>query len=585
MHDSDAILSCSGRTLRIALALAAMLALGAADAPDSAPIVTPQVVGDGESADLVRAALAQTRDRATAEVWEQRAFDALRRDGWMWARVRARAPEQVSGRWKIELDPGPRARITELEVRGPEVELAQRWREASGLRVGGVLRPREWERRVTTGLRVLGERGHPFASATVVRQESDPATGAVRLVMMVRAGEIATLGTVHIEGATHTRPEVLARLSGLKPGDRVRESALAQARSRLESRPALVQEVESIELQRSGGDRVDVHVRVRQPATTGRLAAAVGAVRGDDERTRLSGSIDLALLDLFGTARRFEGRWSDDGGARRRLDLAYLEPGVFGTPLDLGLDLGQRHEDDAYDTFRAGLRANLTASAGRELALSLGFDRTTFLGEQGRVRWRQRIGAGIGLERRRPVGSGGYGRMRSSVEAARVRDTRVEVGGTVRVEASVTQTLLEFEGQIGQAFTSLIAAQLHLNWRSTETDALPLPRSELWALGGATTVRGYEEERFLGERIAWSGAELVLGPARGGQAYAFVDAGWVQSTTEVEERRSKRERWLSGFGLGVRSPTALGAIDLSLGFAERVGLDAGKLHLVLARTF
>jgi len=100
-------------------------------------------------------------------------------------------------------------------------------------------------------------------------------------------------------------------------------------------------------------------------------------------------------------------------------------------------------------------------------------------------------------------------------------------------------------------------------------------------LGGATTVRGYAEERFLGERVAWGGGEVVLGPADGGQGFLFLDLGWVQTTREDDVD----EQWLRGFGVGLRSPTTLGAIDLSLGFAERVGFDAGKLHLVLVRGF
>lgn len=551
----------------------------------AAVMPAPRVNGDGEAAAVVREAFGSSRDRVVSEQWEQRAFAALRDEGWMWARVRTELDVDAARGARMRIEAGPRARVASLQLRGIDDELGRAWRESAGLAVGMVLRPREWERRVRAGLRALGERGHPFASATVVHQQADSSTGDVDLTVLLRVGDPVSISAIHVSGARHTRPEVLARLSGLRPGDRVRESRLREARARLEARPELVEEVESVELTRRGAQEVDVHLHVRQPATTGRFAAAVGAVRGEDDRTRLSGSVDIALLDLFGTARRFEGRWTDDGGARRRLDLRFLEPAVFGSALDLGLELGQRHEDGAYDTFAAGVRAGLAAGATGTLGLSVGFDRTTFLGEEGRVRWRQRLGASSGLRWRRPSGTGGFGHVHSSVEAARVRDTRVEVGGVSSVEASVVQTIVEFEGAVGRALTPNVAWSTHLSWRSTETDALPLPRSELWAIGGATTVRGYEEERFLGERIGWGGAELILGPARGGQAYGFVDVGWVQGTVAADGRNLTRERWLHGFGLGVRSPTALGAIDLSLGFAEGLGLDTGKLHLVLARTF
>ena len=547
----------------------------------------PRVEGRSEPVDVVRQALSRQAGRAETEVWEQRAYEALRAEGWMWARVRTVDARDGGRRPRLEIEAGPRARLARLELRGPDAGLATIWRDAAGLVPGTVLRPSVWDRRVRNGLRALGERGRVFASATVVRQETDPRTGEIDLVVLVRPGDRARIAKIRVEGATHTREEVLARLSGLRPGDLVRESALENARTRLEGRPQLVDRVLAVGLARRDEDpeTVDLILRVAQPPTTGRFSAAVGAVRDEADETRLSGTVDLALLDLFGTARSFEGRWSDDGRARRRLDLSYLEPMVLGTGLDVRLELGQRHEDEVYDTFRGDLRVELPTTGRRALGFLVGFDRTTFLGELGRVRWRQRLGASFAWQRPRPMGAGGYGSLRSSVEAARVRDVRVEAGGTERVEASVTQTLVEFDGAAGRAFSRNVAARAHLSWRSTETDRLPLPRSEAWALGGATTVRGYQEERFLGERIAWGGAELVFGPARGGQAYGFLDVGWVQTSVTDEDVLRRDERWLRGFGLGVRSPTALGALDLSLGFAERFGFDAGKLHLVLSRTF
>ena len=536
----------------------------------------PVVIGDDEVVRLVRERWPRVE---AAEAPEVIAYGILRDEGWLWARV-ARVPGDDR---RLRVDVGPRARLGTLTVRGADPALAALWRDAAGLVEGVELRPIAFERVMRRGLRALGERGHPFASATVIDQEADDVTGRVDLTVTLVPGDRLRVGAVTVEGARHTRPEVLARLSGLEAGELVRESTLEDARARLEARPTLVEDVQSIGLRRRVGDddEVDVVVRLRQPAATGSFAAAIGAVRTEDDETRISGSVDLVLLDLFGTARAFEGRWSDDGSTRRRLDLAYLEPMILGSGLDVRFELGQRHEDASFDLVRGDLRIELPAVAGRLLSFGIGADRTTFAGELGRVRLRQRFGGSVGFAGRRGNGTDTYGRFRSAVEAARVLDRQRDVDGTGSVEATTSQTLVEFHSMLGRAFTGNVAVEFSVDWRSTETDALPLPRSELWALGGATTVRGYAEERFLGERIAWTRAELVLGPPRAGQGFAFVDVGWVRATTPA----GTDESWLQGFGAGLRSPTTLGAIDLSLGFAERIGFDAGKLHLVLVRTF
>lgn len=540
------------------------------------PVHAQDVVGDDAAARWLRGDVNRAPIRAQGERLAERSYARLRDEGWMWARV---AVDSVT----VGVRGGPRATIASLDVRCRDEALALAWRDGSGLREGAILRPGTFERRLRRGLRALGERGHPFASATLVRQEADPETGAIDLAVNVVPGPRLRIGGIVVEGTTHTRPEALARLSGLEIGAWVRESSLEEARLRLRNRPALVRAIGDVELRPRPGsrDEVDVVLGVEQPATTGSFAAAIGAVRDDEDETRISGSVDLVLLDLFGTARAFQGRWSDDGATRRRLDVSYLEPAAFGTGLDLRLEAGQRHEDDAFDTVRGDLRAELPSVTGRTLSISVGLDRTTFIGDEGRARARQRFGGGFGFSARRPVPTGNYGLFRSAVEAARVVDRRRDPEGTGRIEATITQTLVEFDGKLGRALSRTVAVELDVHWRSTETDALPVPRSEQWALGGATTVRGYAEDRFLGERTAWGGLEVVLGPAGGGQGFVFYDAGWVRTTGET----SASENRLRGFGVGLRSPTALGSVDLSLGFAERIGFDAGKLHLVLVRGF
>lgn len=535
-----------------------------------------EVVGDDEASRWLRESLRESPVRVAGDALAERIYSRLRDEGWMWARI---AVDSSS----VRIDAGPRARIGTLTVRCRDEELGLRWRSASGLGEGTSLRPRRFQASLRRGLRALSERGHPFASATLVDQAADASTGRVDLVVSVVPGVRARIGDVVVEGTTHTRPEALARLTGLELGAWIRESSLAEARERLLNRTTLVRSIEDVALRRRAGsaDEVDVVLRVQQPRATGSFAAAIGAVRDADEETRISGSVDLVLLDLFGTARAFSGRWSDDGATRRRLDLSYLEPAAFGTSLDLRAEAGQRHEDDAFDTVRGDLRAELPGISGRTLSLSIGVDRTTFAGDEGRVRQRQRFGGGFGFAVPRPARRGTYGSFRSTVEAARVVDRRRDPEGSGSVEATITQTLVEVDTQLARAFGRNVALRFDLHWRSTETDTLPIPRSEQWALGGATTVRGYTEDRFLGERTAWGGFEVVLGPQAGGQGFVFFDAGWIRTTGETLATENR----LRGFGFGLRSPTTLGAIDLSLGFAERIGFDAGKLHLVLVQNF
>ncbi len=324
-------------------------------------------------------------------------------------------------------------------------------------------------------------------------------------------------------------------------------------------------------------DEVVVVIELLQPKRTGSFAGALGVVRDPAaDRARVSGRVHLSLLDLLGTARQFRGDWLDDGATRSRLDLSYLEPMLFSSPLDLNLSIGQRHEDGRFDTVLGELGLRLPWSGRRTLSVHVALDRSTFAGETSRVRQRRRFGAELGLRVPRPLSRGIYGAFESRLSAAQLHETGA---------APPSQTLIATHLEGGWAMRARLAVELRADWKSVETDELPLPISELIFLGGATSVRGYAEQQFRGERIAFGAGQLVIGAARRGQAYLFYDLGWARETRLLEQLRSERQGWLHGFGMGLRSPVAVGALDLSLGFAERFDFDGAKLHLSLSQEF
>lgn len=548
----------------------------------------PEVTGGEDAAvRLVRSALG-ARSAATVDVWVREAWIALEAAGWPRARVRVDTL-QAEPEWRLEVESGPRSRAGTIELRGPDPEVIAVWARGARLERGDLLSPAAFDGILERGLRAVSDAGYPLASVTVVGQEYDAATGEVALTLLVRPGPRARIRDILVEGAIRTRPDVLARLSGLKRGDWVVESRLDAARERLLARSGLVDAVDEVEVLRVPGvpDEVDVRLRVEQSPHAGSFQGALGASQRADGDTEISGSVDLLLRDLFGTARMFRGSWRDDGRGRNRLDLSWLEPMLLGSGFDLRIAIGQRHEDEAYDMVLGDLGLLLAARPGLQFGVTTGLDRTTFKGESGRSRRRTRAGVVLGMQWPRGLGPGLYGHLNSDFQAAFVSDRRKdpEDPGAGTVDASVRHSLIEADSRFGWAFTRLLAMEGRLGWQSTENAPLPLPRSEQWSVGGATTVRGYAEDAFLGERVAYGGVELVLGPPRWGQAYVFLDAGWVRNTSDASGLTVATEDRLSGFGVGVRAPTALGAIDLSLGFADELNFDQGKLHVSLVQTF
>jgi outer membrane protein assembly factor BamA len=566
---------CAAILLAVAVAAAAPLRVLVEQAPPAA--------GE-ELRDLLEGSLRARWARAQDPLaLERAAFEICADAGWPWSQC---AFDSLGT--ALHVRPGPRASIGSLRSVGTDSVASQSFLRGSQLRSGQRWRSEHWRVALGRGLRQLGESGHPFAAASLqsARPDSVHGEGAVEVVVWVAPGPRMRFGQIHFVDGARSSVAGLRRLARLPSGELFSERALEDLNTRLMQRE-IVEDIEAVDVRQAVGlsDVVDIHMRLIQPERRGRFAAAVGVIEDRDRRqTRVSGSIDLELLDLFGSARQFGLAWLDDGRSRRRLDLRYLEPVAFSTPFDVALALGQRHEDDLYDSFLADASLRVPLQRAQLIDLGLGFDRTTFVSgsvDEARLRTRRRLLVALQLRRRRALLRSFFGELRSEIQAAWVRES----GGGSLAAAPPSQSLLRLGLQGGWQFRPRLALLARSAWQSVESDERVLPLSEQLALGGATTLRGYAEDQFRGERLGFGGVEIELGEPRGGRAYVFGDLGWIQSRRELDGGIRTSEDWLSGFGLGLRSPLAFGAIDLSLAFAEEIRFETGKLHLKLIQEF
>jgi outer membrane protein assembly factor BamA len=105
--------------------------------------------------------------------------------------------------------------------------------------------------------------------------------------------------------------------------------------------------------------------------------------------------------------------------------------------------------------------------------------------------------------------------------------------------------------------------------------------SDLFRFGGATSLRGYNEEQFLGNAVARVFGEYRYQLDRTSYAFLFADLGYVERP-EVEGQPSARA-FHPGYGVGAQLGTDLGLMTISLasnpddptGVRAHLGLSIG----------
>lgn len=481
-----------------------------------------------------------------------------------------------SGTLHLVVHEGDAARISGVFVRGqriiPEVEV----REILQLHPGNVYRAAEIEARLTALMAEYAARGYLDAEAILERLEFT--SEGVVLGIQIVEGEPLLLAEVSVVGTPAVRlVQRLARLETARPADARR----IRAAPGLVRRSGLYTTVEEPVLYRVPGAGAGVLLRVSEAQRRHSIFGALGVGRDPvRDRAVLTGVVDVAFRNIASSGRDLAVGWRRDGLAGSRLAVAYRERFLLDSPLDLALDLSQHVRDTTFTAQTLALVASLPLT--RVLAVEAGaaVDRSVFhVGLEGNtLRLRPRIGLLYGSPQSETEGRR-YGAMEVRAESAWRRNDLAGPGVVDR--ARVRQTLFSGRFEAGAPLAARLGLAARGAWFVLTSDEVEVPASEWFEFGGQATLRGYREDQFRGDQVAYGGIELHYGSSREAQVYAFVDAG------ALRRKRSGAPREASvhvGSGAGLRADVGSGALDLAFGVGDG-GFGDLKVHIGLRQRF
>ncbi len=109
--------------------------------------------------------------------------------------------------------------------------------------------------------------------------------------------------------------------------------------------------------------------------------------------------------------------------------------------------------------------------------------------------------------------------------------------------------------------------------------------SDLFRLGGANSLRGYLEDQFLGNRVAWTNFEYRLLLTNRTFGFLFFDTGYYLRSAEPLSNIETTEGFKLGYGLGFNVETSLGVLKVSFALAQGDTFANGKIHFGIVDEF
>ncbi len=499
--------------------------------------------------------------------------------------TRTPGKDEDAVRVSLAVSEGEYRPLTRLAVEGADLlggkEAARLFRGEKGKPID----PSRLEERGEEILRWYARRGHPFGRLVVSAVTDEREPPGVGVTFRLVEGPFVTLGDLTVTGNRLSRVSTVKRLSGLRFGEPYDQEAVDRCVPRL-LRSGLFRSVSPPVTRVNWKEKEAVIELAVREAPSNRIEGIFGYAPGTDgEKGVLSGYVDIAFRNLFGTARRGEIHWERIAPGTRSVRLAYREPWFLGTPLGVGGKAEQTLRDSSWSRTSASLLIDFESGGRLSSRFAVGSEKIKPRDEAGDVprsirRWGSVGFTFDGTDTPRNPSSGFL--LRFDPEYG---ERTVDAEPERRIEKS-TSRLATMEGAFDlyrRVGGVVLAAEMNGRARFTSADRVPL--YDQFYLGGAATLRGYDEDRFLGSRIAWGRFELrrLLGPLS--RAFLFFDYGYIFARRERDGRIVNDEMWKRGVGLGIRLDSGIGVVGIDYGLGEGDGFMEGKIHVAASGDF
>lgn len=553
----------------------------AAQPADSTSMLWRLVVdGDEQAWPLGRTMPADSLDAVASGILHR-----VQRDGYYFASVDSARVEPATA--TLFVTRGPRIEVAEVRLDGVAALDAERLQSRMQTQPGRVLDPDVLRADVDDLLTAYERAGYPLAQAELETGITGSEPPGLRVTVRVKEGETLVLSGVELVPAGRTDPDFVARQTGLVPGEWLGAFEPERIRRDLEE-TQLFEEVGTPELA-LGTDGATVRVPVTE-APPGSFDLVFGYLPPDGAGG--SGSVvgngSLVLRNLFGRGRTLALQLVRNPGLVSSLDVRLADPFVLGLPLRLEAQFSGYQQDSTFQRQRYGLEAGYRLAPGL-LALVTASREFVDAGIAGAtlVDGRQRIpeadawfaGAGLRYSRldQRINPRRGLAVATTLEQGVKRRDLGADTAD-VAAPVNVSQQRLLAEARL---FLPTLRRQV----LALGVDAAFLlgdvyDDSDLFRYGGATSLRGYEEEQFRGNIVGRLLVEYRYQIDRTSYAFLFSDVGYIErpETPGVAGDRLFRP----GFGFGIQYRTPLGLVAVSYALNPDDGPTRGKVHVGLS---
>jgi outer membrane protein assembly factor BamA len=425
-------------------------------------------------------------------------------------------------------------------------------------------------RQITTA---CADNGFPFVRVTldpVPDSSSGKAADSLDMHFIVIPDEQCVNAQPVLYGLKYCSPRLIYNDISIRSGDRYNLQKQLNSVNRLKSRSYIAEvKVQQPQLERrqySPGNPASVIVPFEIIDKSGLgVDGAAAVVKASDEKPQLSGSLRFSLLNVFHIGESAEFGYTGDK-SRQLLNCSFTKPWIFNIPLELTLGGGLEVIKEQYGYMYGNVRALTELGSQWQVGIDFSGNEATVskdsAGESGHF-----YGAGFVLTRQSQA-------MQQGVFSNRLF---LEIGsGISRKEKIYNRTTLQFNAGVHIPVLSNQAIVPSLYWYHLMTKEEKLLPSEIYRIGGNTTLRGYADNELAFRTALHGQFQYMLYLNKIGAVYLFSDGG-IGFKNKIDS--GNKYMAFAGYGIGLRVPSRIGTMTLEWARNIEDMRSPGRIHI------
>ncbi|KUG26845.1 outer membrane protein assembly factor yaet precursor [hydrocarbon metagenome] len=432
--------------------------------------------------------------------------------------------------------------------------------------------------------------GFPFANITInsIIVEEDSTGIFTDINISLEKDQKSTIDKIEIIGNEKTNNIVITRAARIFPPEVYSHAKVESIPKRL-NRLRFFEPVKVPNFYFNSNNAGVLQITVQEKETNN-FDGIIGYVPGDDDEPGyFTGFLNISLRNLFGTGRAAAFRWQKENRFSQELEIKYLEPWILGYPFNVSFGFFQRKQDTTY--VQSKFDGAVEFLATDDISASLLFATESVVPTENEnniftVFNSSIISTGIKLsiDSRDDVYApreGLYFINSYLYSKKTINGPEQFITPQTKTDINLQRFELDFSFFYELFNRQVIAAGVHA--REMRGDFFEI--SDYYKLGGTSTLRGYRENQFLGNRTFWSNLEYryLLTPRT--FAFLFFDTGYYLRNEDQAKGISELSEFKYGYGLGLNLETGLGVLSVSFALGEGDSFGQGKVHFGIVNEF